>query len=96
MTTIDLERRMMTALPAGYKAGQMRAEHPATTYNMFKRALICEMGRCLLLPYGIAAADSSDYNFASGRLTCFPTANIYRSSTPTWRPTCWPGWSASG
>lgn len=72
MTSIDLERRMMTAIPAGWKAAQMKAEHPATTYEMFKRALVGEIGRCLLLPYGVAAADSSDYNFASGRLDLLP------------------------
>lgn len=76
MSSIDLERRMMTAVPAGWKAAQMKAEHPATTYGMFKTALINEVGRCINMPYGVAAANSSDYNFASGRLDLLP----YRKS----------------
>jgi len=63
-----LEKRMMTTLPAGYKLGQIRAEQPSTTYQMFKREIVTEIARCMSIPYNIAACDSSDYNYASGRL----------------------------
>ena len=76
MTSFDMERRMMTAVPAGWKAAQMKAEHPATTYAMFKKSIINDFGRCMCMPYGVAAGDSSDYNFASGRLDLLP----YRKS----------------
>ena len=58
----------MTVMPAGYKAAQMKAEQPSTTYAMFKAELINEMARCLNMPYNVAACNSSSYNFASGRL----------------------------
>lgn len=76
MSDFDIEHSMMTALPAGWKAGQMKAEHPATTYGMYTTALAAEIGRCINMPRGIALADSSDYNFASGRLDLLP----YRKS----------------
>jgi lambda family phage portal protein len=66
--TLDLERGMMTTLPAGYTLAQLKAEHPATTYDMFKREIINEIARCLNMPYNVAAGNSSDYNYASGRL----------------------------
>jgi lambda family phage portal protein len=65
---IDIERRMMMTLPAGWKMNQFRPEVPATTYEMFKREIICEIARCLHMPYNVAAGNSSSYNYASGRL----------------------------
>lgn len=64
----DLERRTLMTLPRGWTAMQMKAEQPATTYQMFKREIINEIGRCANMPYNVAAADSSGYNYASGRL----------------------------
>src|SRR5574339_1156872 len=37
MDVIELERRMATVLPGGWKLGQIAAEQPATTYAEFKR-----------------------------------------------------------
>lgn len=65
---VEIERGMMTTLPAGWKMNQLRAEHPTTTYDMFKRELINEIARVLSMPYNIAAANSSSYNYSSGRL----------------------------
>jgi lambda family phage portal protein len=67
-SSTEIERRMMTALPAGYKLAQFRAEQPTTTYEMFKCELLKEIARCLNMPYNVAAGDSSSYNYASGRL----------------------------
>lgn len=66
--TIPIEHRMMLTLPYGWKMGQFKAEHPTTTYEMFKRALLQEIARCLNMPFNIAAGDSSSYNYSSGRL----------------------------
>lgn len=68
MDTIELEKRMLLTLPQGWKMGQIKAEQPVTTYAEFKREILKEIARCLNMPYNIAAGDSSDYNFASGRL----------------------------
>ena len=59
---------MMTTLPAGWKLSQLRAEQPATTYEMFKREILNEICRCLNMPYNIGAGNSSGYNYSSGRL----------------------------
>ncbi|HUW30946.1 MAG TPA: phage portal protein [Planctomycetota bacterium] len=66
--TMELERGMMTQLPEGWQLGQIDAKQPTTTYPMFKREVINEQARCILMPYNIAAGDSSSYNYASGRL----------------------------
>lgn len=65
---VELEKRMATVLPYGYKLGQLKAEQPATTYEMFKSAILNEIARCLKMPYNIAALNSKDYNYSSGRL----------------------------
>lgn len=68
MDVIELEKRMATVLPDGWKLGQIKAEQPSTGYAEFKREILNEIARCLNLPYNIAACNSSGYNYASGRL----------------------------
>jgi lambda family phage portal protein len=65
---LEINRRMMTTLPAGWKMGQFRAEQPTTTYPDFKREILNEIARCVLMPYNVAAGNSSSYNYSSGRL----------------------------
>ncbi len=68
MEEIDLARGSFTALPAGFKMSQLRAEHPTSTYVEFKREVVGEIARCLSMPYNVAAGNSSSYNYSSGRL----------------------------
>jgi lambda family phage portal protein len=68
MDLVELERRMATVLPSGWRLGQIQAQQPATTYAEFKREILNEIARCLSVPYNVAAGNSSGYNYASGRL----------------------------
>ena len=68
MQAIELEMRAMLTLPAGWKMGQVKAEHPNTTYEMFRNAILNEIARCVNMPFNVAAGNSAGYNFASGRL----------------------------
>jgi lambda family phage portal protein len=68
MDIVNLEKRMATVLPDGWRLGQIDSQQPATTYAEFKREILNEIARCLNLPYNIAACNSSGYNYASGRL----------------------------
>ena len=68
MDVVDLEKRMATVLPDGWKLGQIKAEQPGTTYAEFKREILGEIARCLLVPINIVTGDSSRHNYASGRL----------------------------
>ena len=67
-STLEIQKRMMTALPNAYEPFQMRAEHPNATFESFHRSLINEQARPKSMPFNKAACDSSDYNYASGRL----------------------------
>lgn len=71
-SSIEFQKRMMTALPMGWDAGQMKAEHPNATYEAFHRAQVSEQGRPKNMPHNLAAGDSSDHNFASGKLDFTP------------------------
>jgi len=62
------DRNTISFLPANWDFKQLHAEQPTTTYAEFKKEIINEIARCLNMPYNIAAANSSSYNYASGRL----------------------------
>lgn len=65
---VQLERGSWMTMPAGWKIGQVKAEQPTTMYREFKREILNEISRCVNMPFNIAAGNSSDYNYASGRL----------------------------
>lgn len=66
--TQAIERGTMTVLPDGYDITQLKAEQPTTNYEMFERAILRQIARCLHIPRSIAAGDSADLNYSSGRL----------------------------
>lgn len=66
--TQALERGLATVLPDGYDLSQLKAEQPTTTYEMFERAVLRQIARCLHIPRSIAAGDSDGLNYSSGRL----------------------------
>jgi lambda family phage portal protein len=68
MDEVELEQRLATVLPGGWKLGQVHAEQPTTTFGEFKREVLNEIARCLNMPFNVAAGNSSGYNYASGRL----------------------------
>lgn len=65
---MDLPGGTMTSLPDGWELGQVKAEQPTTTFTEFKRELTGDAGRGQGVPFGKATGNSSDYNYASGRL----------------------------
>jgi len=76
MEPIPIERRALLALPKGWKAQAFKTEQPATTYAMFRDAILNEIARCVLMPMNLASGNSSNYNFASGRLDHKAWANL--------------------
>ena len=68
MTEMEFSPNMAVFTPEGWEPSQIRAEQPATTYDMFKREILNEIARCLNMPFNIAACNSSGYNYSSGRL----------------------------
>ena len=82
LTTVDFDKRMMTALPMGWDVQQMKAEHPGATYEAFHAAQVNEMARPKSIPQNLAMCNSSGYNFASGKLdhgTYFLTIDLERA-----------------
>ena len=68
MSSLDIRKRMMTSLPDGWDVMQMKSEHPNATYESFHDQLINEQARPANMPKNKAKCDSSQYNYASGRL----------------------------
>lgn len=78
---IDLERNQFVTLPAGWKMSQLKAEQPVTGYAEFKHEILSEVARVLSVPRNVAMGDSSEYNYASGRLdhqTYFKSLTVER------------------
>lgn len=67
-SSVEIQKRMLATLPDGYELQQLRAEHPNSEYDGFHRAQVNEQARPLSMPLNKAMCDSSQSNFASGRL----------------------------
>lgn len=67
-TTIPLPQDAIMNLPDGWKGNAIKAEHPTMTYDAFTLAIMREAARCIPLPIAVATGDSSQMNYASGRL----------------------------
>lgn len=65
---INFHPGMMTTLPEGWSMQQFKSEQPVSTYKMFKDEVLCEISRCLHVPFNVASGRSDGYNYASGRL----------------------------
>jgi capsid protein len=65
---LEINRGMMTTLPAGIEPTQLQAEQPGPNYTEFHRSLLNEQARPKNMPFNKAACDSASYNYASGRL----------------------------
>jgi len=68
MDVISLARNAALTLPVGWEAKQFESKQPTVTYTDYTRSLLAQQGRALMMPYNVAAADSSQHNFASGRM----------------------------
>ncbi len=58
MDLVELERRMATVLPGGWRLGQIQAQQPATGYAEFKKEILNEIARCLNMPFNVACGNS--------------------------------------
>jgi len=71
-----LTRNIVTTLPDGYDIGQTKSEQPTTTYEMFERAVLREIGRCQRMPYNVVSGDASQANYSANNLD---NQNYFRS-----------------
>lgn len=68
MDQVEIIRRSLVTLPDGHEMQQLRAEQPATTYEMFKREIVAEIARVLNMPYLVACGNAGSSNFASAQV----------------------------
>lgn len=86
LSTLPVEKGMLTALPYGFEPFQLKPEQPAATYESFTRANLAEEARPLSMPYNIAACDSSGYSFSGGKLdhlTYFVSVDVEQEELET-------------
>jgi capsid protein len=66
-TEFPIERNMFMSAPYGWDMKQIKSEHPGPQHEQFIRTIVREIGRCLSLPYAVAAMDASGHNYSSMR-----------------------------
>ena len=66
-STFDVESGTFITTPAGWKMAQVRSEHPGPMHEAFIRTMVREIGRCIDMPYAVAAMDASGHNYSSMR-----------------------------
>lgn len=64
----DIERRLLTTLPHGWKMNQFKSEQPTTSYVEYDESIVKQAARCVLQPLNIAQGSSRNHNFASAKL----------------------------
>ena len=77
----EIERNSIFVSPYQWKIHQLEAQQPTSSHKDFMRQTLNEIARCLTMPLNIAMADSSGYNFASGRLdhgTYYKSIEVYQ------------------
>jgi capsid protein len=79
-----VEMGMIMNLPYGHKLNQLKAVPLGVEYDAFVGALLREITRPILAPYGIAAGTSKDSNMASAVVD----QHIYKSGQVTERAHC--------
>lgn len=67
-STMDIAKRQMAFLPAGWDPYQLEGKLPAATHEAFNKSLINEQGRPKGMPLNKVMCNSADYNYSSGRL----------------------------
>lgn len=65
---VEFCRNSGIALPEGWKATQLKSEQPTSTHTEFIRTMLRKAARAFSMPLNVAMGDSSDFNYASGRL----------------------------
>ena len=91
MDVFELAQRMVTVLPDGYQLSQIKAEQPTTTYGEFKREILGEAFAAMAMPYNVGAHDSSEFNYASGKLDRLTYSRIIAVERSEWVRSCiWP------
>lgn len=82
--SMEFEHRMLVAMPDGYELQQLKPEQPITTYGDFVTQLVNEICQVFQMPLCIGLGNSSNYNFASGRLDM----QVFLASIRTERSQC--------
>lgn len=66
-STFPILRGMMTAIPDGWDFGQLKAEHPNTTFTEFERRIIGMAARACNIPVIVATMDATGANYSTMR-----------------------------
>lgn len=67
LESFPIVRGMAIAAPDGWRASQMKAEHPTSTFDVFERCILKQIGSTIDMPYILAVMDSSESTYSAAR-----------------------------
>jgi len=76
MEEIDIPRRGLMTMPAGMTAKPFSSAENTADYKQFVASNHATVGRPIHLPRNLITGDSSDFNFASGRMDHLPYQSV--------------------
>lgn len=65
--SVDIERRVITTAPAGWKPSQMEPHQPAAQYIDYRHERIREFGRVRGMPFNMVLLDSRRHTYSTAR-----------------------------
>jgi len=68
LDTMDLESMTMSMVPEGWKAAQIKPEHPHTQFQDWRRSMLSDAGAGEAVPYLKVGHDASGHNYSSARV----------------------------
>lgn len=77
-TDFDLPRNAGLVLPDGWEMNQFTPTQPITTYKEFKTEILNEIARCVDMPLNIAAGNSNEASFSSGKIDHLTYGNMIK------------------
>lgn len=66
-SVVEIERRMQTHVPPGWKVEQLKPEQPTTNYVDYRKERQRDFARAVGMPLMTVRLDSSDHNYSSAR-----------------------------
>lgn len=84
----DLERNSVLTMPGGARLNTIEVRRSSTTYTEFKREVLAEAFAAAVMPYNVGAHDSSEFNYASGKLDRLTYGRIIHVEQSQWDVDC--------
>lgn len=81
-SSVEIERRRITAMPPGWKVSQLAPNQPSSQYVEYRAARLAELGRAVNMPLMMVTLNSAEHNYSSARFDgqIYQRGNVVKQS----------------